>query len=115
MMKIGAHDMDEIRTIEGHYGPGIWKDGYYFSPLYVNAHKSIKEALESGKIEGVPFKVIGTGSDIRPEDTYIVERNKGLELLTCSWRNFDSGYFIPAENEHHYDAGECIRIELLIE
>lgn len=105
-------DMDEIAVIEGHYGPGVWKDGYYFSPLYVDSHKGIKQALETGQIEGVPFTVTGRGSDIRVGDTYIFGRNNGLRLLTCTAAHQDLDLIDSVEDKHSYDMRVCIRIEL---
>jgi hypothetical protein len=111
-MKNDVQNMDEILVIEGHYGPGVWKDGYYFSPLYVNAHKGIKQVLESGEFEGVPFKVTGKGTDIQVGDTYIAERGKtGVKLLTCK-KNYSLGWIEPIERAYSFDTNECIRIEL---
>jgi len=89
-------------------------DGFYFNPLYIGAHRGIREALESGQIEGVPFRVTGMGRDIRPGDTYIAERNVGLKLLTCRENDKENGWIIPDGNAYPYDTGECIRIELMI-
>src|SRR4051794_32512928 len=105
-------DMDEILECEAHYGCGFWKDGFYFNTLYIQTHKGVRDALESGKIEGVSFKVTGHGTDIQPGDTYIAERSDGLKLLTCKKNDWDNGWITPVEMAYSYDTGECIRIEL---
>lgn len=113
-MTMTPKDMDEILENEAKYGPGVWKDGYYFSALYMSGHKGLKQALESGQIEGVPFKVTGRGTDIQPEDSYIAERNTGLKLLTCRRNDLLEGWVVAKEPEYSYDTGECIRIELAL-
>ena len=108
-------DMDEIIECEEHYGCGVWKDGFYFNAPYLQAHKGVRDALTSGQIEGVPFKVTGHGIDIKPGDTYIAERNQGLMLLTCKRNDLDRYWVEPEEMAYSYDTGECIRIELVID
>jgi hypothetical protein len=112
---MNLQDMDEVIEHEEMYGPGVWKDGYYFHPLYLRTHKGVSEALTSGLIEGVPFKVTGPGEDIQPGDTYIAERNEGLKLLTCKHNNVKDYWIEPVENAYSYDTGECFRIELVVD
>ena len=83
------------------------------SRLFLDRHPGISTALATGKIEGVPFRVLD--GDILPGDTYIAERNTGLRLLTCRQNNKDRGWVVPVGPEYLYDTGECFRIELLIE
>lgn len=88
-------------------------DGTDFHPLFLSAHPGIKEALEKGEIEGVPFRLLE--GDIEPGDTYIAERNVGLRLLTCASNNREGGWINPVEMAYPYDTGECIKIELLVD
>ena len=86
---------------------------HHFHPYFLNAHPGLKAALESGEIEDVPFRLLP--GDIEPGDTYIAERNVGLQLLTCKSNNRKGGWINPVEVAYSYDTGECIKIELLIE
>jgi len=80
------------------------------NPLFLGRHPGFKQALETGEIEGVPFKILD--GDIEPGDTYIAERNVGLKVLTCRKNNREMGWIEPVEPAYSYDTGECLRIEL---
>ena len=108
-------DMDEVLFVEENYGPGVWKDGFYFHPLYTNAHTAVKKVLESGQFEGVPFAVTSHGTDIQPGDTYIVERDGEVQLLTCAKVYRELGWVYAIENADSYDTRECTCIELIID
>ena len=83
------------------------------NPIFLSAHPGVREAVATGLIEGVPFRLLG--GEIAPGDTYIAERNVGLRLLTCKENNHERGWIVPVENAYPYDTGECIKIELLID
>lgn len=81
-------------------------------PLFLARHPGIKQAVESGEIEGVPFKI--ADGEIEPGDMYIAERNVGLKLLTCQKNDKANGWIVPTELAYSYDRGECIKIELCL-
>lgn len=87
--------------------------GREFYSGYLNAHPGIKAALESGEVEGVPFRLVD--GEIEAGDTYIAERNVGLKLLTCRENVKDQRFICPVENAYAYDTGECIKIELVLD
>lgn len=87
--------------------------GRHFHPFFLDRHRGLKEALETGKIEGVSFRLLP--GVIGPGDTYIAERNQGLKLLTCKFHNETGGWVTAVEPSYSYDTGECIKIELLID
>ena len=90
-------------------------DDTIINDLFINHHKGIAQALDTMSIEGLGFKVVGHGKDIKPGDTYIAERNVGLKVLTCKENNQDRGWIVPVESAYSYDTGECIKIEFLID
>lgn len=94
---------------EPQYVSLMGKSWYYG---FLNRHQGIAEALETGLVEGVPFKLI-LDRGIRVGDTYLAERNAGLKLLTAAGID-PEGWVYPVEIAYCYDCGECIPIELLI-
>lgn len=86
--------------------------GHEFSKAYLHSRKGIRDALESGEVEGVPFRL--RDGDIESGDIYIAERNTGLKILTCAKNDHERGWIEPVESAYLYDVGECLRIELLV-
>lgn len=87
-----------------------------FNPLFLNAHPGVREALESGEVFGIPFRLVD--GPIVEGDTYMAERNTGLHVFTAKFVDNDpnkrySGWIVPVEHGYSYDLGECIKIELL--
>lgn len=82
------------------------------SELFLSAHPGIKQAVSTGKIEGIPFEILD--KKLEPGDTYIAERNAGLKLLTCRENDEVNGWIVPVELAYVYDTGECIPIRLNI-
>lgn len=91
------------RTLMGIKLPEVWLD----------ARPGIKTALESGEIEGIPFRVLE--GDIEAGDTYIAERRGGMRLLTCRENNKEQRWIVPVEQAYTYNTGDCVRIELILD
>lgn len=84
--------------------------GKTWSSAFLAWHPGIKSALETGLIEGVPFKLI-LDRGIQGGDTYLAERNDGYKLLTAAFID-ERGWVVPVERAYCYDTGDCIPIEL---
>lgn len=81
--------------------------------------KTLKDVLDEGEFEGVPFRVTEV-QEFNPGDTYLACRgNRDAVLLTVRNHvkedNLVGGYICPVEMAYAYDAIECVRIELLID
>ena len=86
-----------------------------FSDAFLSRHLGIKQVVETGKIEGVPFHFLGYGDSIETGDTYIAERNQGMRLLTCKKNDVEMRCIFPVEMAYAYDTVECFKIELMID
>lgn len=74
--------------------------------------EELKAVVESREFEGMPFKVLGPGSVIRPGMNYLAQRNTGVKLLTCS--SLGDNCIHPMEVGYSYDTHECVAIELTL-
>ena len=70
---------------------------------------SLAEVLQAKAFEGITFEW-SEGTDVKPGDTYLAERNTGVKLLTCKQHNRHYGYLISEENEYPYDTRECVKV-----
>lgn len=68
---------------------------------------------QSAAFEGMTL--VPAEGQIRPGDTYVAERNTGLQLLTCKRVISDKNFIIPTENAYCFDIWECIPVEICLE
>lgn len=87
--------------------------GKDFRESYLFSHPEMAKALETGMVEGVPFRLLD--GEIEEGDSYLAERNTGLHLLTCRKNDKFKQWIEPVQHAYIYDTPECIRIELLID
>lgn len=70
---------------------------------------NLTEVLAKKEFEGVSFSW-QDGTQIKPGDSYLAERNTGVKLLTCKQHNRNYGYLISEENAYPYDTRECVKV-----
>lgn len=73
-----------------------------------------REIGSTVEVEGVPFRVVAPGRELKPGDTYVAERNTGPVLLTVERIGRKLGCIIARERlAYPYDIGECYKVELV--
>lgn len=109
--------MNDVSLDGKNWDDTIEFNNYAFSVAFLRAHKELYEALVAGEVEGVPFTLIGGWNKLAPGDTYLAERNAGLQILTV--REVDVvniGCVFPVDKwKYPYNLGECFKVELHIE